>query len=142
MEDTGEGELVVEQYSQAEAREPRKVRKVPSYKLVPDLNFEDGDQGLNEYAGEKNPKTEFDRLLVVGGWLKSKRGIEAITADHVYTAYGFMATHDKSWACPRNITGLFSDSKRRKKFFDKGPDLGTWKITHIGESALGRMGTE
>jgi hypothetical protein len=63
-------------------RAPRKFRSPEVLEL--DLATE---PPFAQFAAEKNPSSHQMRYLTVAAWFKVHRGVEAITADHVYTCY-------------------------------------------------------
>ena len=63
-------------------RVPRKAKSpnVLDVDLVTEPSFE-------SYAKQKNPTSDSKRYLVVAAWFKLHRGVDEITADHVYTCF-------------------------------------------------------
>jgi hypothetical protein len=67
---------------------PRTKRKPPQMSLVKDLDLRpEGEPTLREFFAELNPDTQTQKVAVFVYYLHHKAGIEAITANHVFTCF-------------------------------------------------------
>jgi hypothetical protein len=73
--------------TQAPRRSPPRTPKVLDIDLISEPSFA-------TFADEKKPNNHSKRYLLVAAWFKQARGIDAITADHVYTCY-----RSVKWPC-------------------------------------------
>jgi hypothetical protein len=103
---------------------PKTPRKFRSPEILDvDLTTE---PSFAQFASEKNPGSHTMRFLTVAAWFKLHRGLDAVTADHVYTCYRAVKwpTDYQDFAQP------LRDLKRSKLLGLK--ERGHYVINHIG----------
>lgn len=115
---------------------PRRTppKKPPRPAKVIDLDLGNGDASFASYCIAKNPKTQVDKYVLIGAWLREHRGINEITIDHVHTVYKHM-----SWKEPDDLVQVLRDLKRRNEWFDKGKAPGSYAINGVGLSKAQNM---
>jgi hypothetical protein len=102
----------------------RRPVKYPEPKVLPDINFSEGDVPLKTFMEDKKPKSHNQKFLASAAWFKLHGHVEEVTLDHVYTAYQAM-----EWKSRKNMVQPFYAMKD-KGWITQG-DNG-WKLTHIG----------
>lgn len=139
IQDVEEADAELEDAPQATAprqRQPRKPAKVVTPIILQDVRFDDVSPTFTEFANDKNPKGDLQRYLVVGYWLKFYKQIEELTISHFYTAYKLM-----NWTVPVNVVQPMRElAATRDGRFSKGSEKGMYKINHIGENAVVKLG--
>jgi hypothetical protein len=129
-----ETEEVVDEVQETEdtPRSP-KPRKFPIPRAVPDLDLTSGEMPFETFAREKGlPEKDLKRYLLVAYWCKKYRGIEAVSADHVYTAYKIV-----SWGTDiRDFAQPFRDLQRSGRGVFKSPNF---TINQVGEAVVEKM---
>jgi flagellar biosynthesis regulator FlbT len=112
---------------------PSKNRKYPVPQVL-DLDLTSGDVPWEAFAKQKNPTETSKKFLVVAAWLKEHRGIDSITADHVYTSFKMAG-----WG-----TGLKDFGEPFRKLKAQGwvgsSKPGTFEINHVGLNVVSKMG--
>ncbi|HEV2750557.1 MAG TPA: hypothetical protein VGV12_08555 [Gemmatimonadales bacterium] len=130
-----EVELDTEEVEEIQAA-PRSVRarkKFPIPRAVSDLDLASGDMPFETFAKQKGPPTkDLQRYLLVAYWCKKYRGLEPITADHVYTCYKLMAwgTDIRDFAQPLRDLGRFGRGEFTAPNFT---------INQVGEALVEKM---
>jgi hypothetical protein len=116
----------------AAARQPGPRKAAPTPKVIQiDLTSE---PSLASFAGRSNPKSNHKRYLVIAAWLHDHRGIDAITADHVYTCY-------RSLGWPSSIRDFAQPLRELKhKQFFTSPERGKYAINHLGLAQAVKVG--
>lgn len=110
------------------AKKQRKQPKMAAPNLV-DIRFDDEKPTFAEFVEEKSPKNEMQKYLCVAFWLKTHKGINEVSIDHIYTAYRLMG-----WALPTSpVQPMRELAATRDKRFSKGAEKGHYAINHIGE---------
>lgn len=89
-----------------------------------DIDFNVPAVTLKTFMAEKKPKSHNMKFLAVAAWFKAHGDVEAITSDHVYSAYLGM-----DWRVRKNMNQpfYFLQGKNWMKHTDTG-----WTITYIG----------
>ena len=117
----------------ASAASPRtRTYRTPQ---VLDVDFKTADVPFAEFAAAKNPPDEATkRYLVVAAWFKEYGKLDAITTDHVYTAFRLV-----KW--PTNIADFDLPFRKLKSAgWVKRVDKGKYEINHLGLDEVERMG--
>jgi hypothetical protein len=112
----------------------RARRSPPRTPQILEIDFHAGDQPLSDLARllKLEEGTDLDRYNVIAWWLKHKRQIEEITADHIHTAYRHL-----DWNTPADATQPLRALKGRSYgYMRSGSKRGTFVITHIGENRV------
>lgn len=84
------------------AGKPR-VAKVPN--VLNDIDFK-ADPSLESFVSNFELKTDVDRYLVITLWFRDARGVDAVTVDHIYTAFRVLtwSTSSRDFSKPlRNL---------------------------------------
>jgi hypothetical protein len=89
-----------------------------------------------DYATEKSPKAEVEKNLVVAAWFKEHRGVDAITADHVYTCYRYM-----NWSTSAEDFGATLRACKGRKFMNSA-GTGEYAINHLGIDRVNNLGRD
>lgn len=106
----------------------RKPTKVATPSLV-DVRFDDETPKFAEFVAQKDPKNDMQRYLCAAFWLKTYKGINEVSVDHMYTAYKVMG-----WALPAiPVQPMRELAATRDKRFSKGAEKGHYAINHVGE---------
>lgn len=111
---------------------PRPRRSPPRTPQILDLDFRTGDQPLSDLSQslKLDDATDLDRYTVIAWWLKYKRQIEEITADHIHTAYRHLG-----WNTPTEAAQPLRALKGRSYgYMRSGSKRGAFVITHIGDN--------
>ncbi|WP_295537782.1 hypothetical protein [uncultured Pseudacidovorax sp.] len=117
-------------------RKPSAPRKVPNYKIMRDLAFDDVTPTLAEFVAEKRPETHLDRYLCVAYWFKHHKDTEDLTVEHFFTAYMHY-----SWSLPTNAATPIGDLRhQRRQLFIAGTAPATSTISNGGERRVMEMG--
>ncbi|MDQ6436160.1 hypothetical protein RB623_19045 [Mesorhizobium sp. LHD-90] len=114
---------------QSKSKGPRKAAPTPNV-----LNFDlTSEPSLVSYAQKANPKSDRKRYLVIAAWFKEHRGLDAITADHVYTCY-------RSLKWPTSIND-FGQALRKLKADQllTSPEKGSYAINHLGIAEVEKL---
>jgi hypothetical protein len=111
---------------------PKTARKPAATPNVVEIDLS-SDPSLASYAQKANPKSDRKRYLVILAWLKEHRGINAITADHIYTCY-------RSLKWPTAIND-FGQPLRNLKVDQlvTSPEKGSYTINHLGIAEVEKM---
>lgn len=123
---------VVEAEPAAPAR-PRAPRK-PSPTPEPVPIDMDTEPSLASFAQGKDSKSQPKKYLIAAAWLKEHRGIDAITAGHIYTCFRTMRWSvgiPDFWQPLRDL--------KAQKFFTKD-DNGNYLINHLGLDRVKKLG--
>jgi hypothetical protein len=114
----------------ARARAQRKPPKTPN---VVEMDMK-SDVSLAEFANGKDAGSHHKRYMIAATWLKEHRGIDAVTADHIYTCY-------KSMNWPANVPDFAQPLRELKsaKLFGQ-PGKGLYAINHIGVEKVKSLG--
>jgi hypothetical protein len=110
---------------------PKRARAAPIPDVI-EIDLTSGDMPFAAFCQAKSPSKEIDKALVLAGWLKQYRQVEAVSPEHIYTCYRIVG-----WSVPNDITGPFRNGKRQGKF--KSVGNGMYAITLIGENELQKM---
>lgn len=130
VEDVEDKESV--ETSPASRARPSYRKPPPTPDVVPiDMN---ADVSLATFAHGKDAKSQHKKYLISAAWLKECRGVDAVTADHIYTCFRSM-----SW--PTNILDFWQPLRdlKAKKYFGKN-DKGEYEINHIGLDYVKKLG--
>jgi len=77
-----------------------------------------------------------ERYLIAAIWLRDHLDVQAVTNDHIYTCYKYMA-----WTpFPRDFNTGFSNAKQ-KGWFQRAEERGAWTMTTVGEDYANNMGS-
>jgi hypothetical protein len=109
-------------------------RRVVTPKPLDSLDITSG-LGLEAFLKEKAPDSIQRTFLVFVYWLKEHRGVETVTASHIYTCYRML-----DLAVPKDFVSPLSDMRAKRKWLDKVDGEGEYKINLLGMNAVGRMG--
>jgi hypothetical protein len=109
-----------------------KTYRSPS---IMELDLTSGEMSLKDFCDSKNPDSESRKYLVIAAWLKQCRDISTVTPDHIHTCYRHMG-----WHTPRDAAQPLRDLKCKNQWFDKGAGIGEYKINHVGENEVMKMG--
>jgi len=102
-----------------------------SPKILDDLDLNTGDIPFEVYCKQKNPQSSNKKYLVIADWLKEKRGITAISQDHIYTCYRKM-----TWGGMKDYGQPFRDAAKQ----GYGTVVnGAFTINHIGKDVVDKM---
>ncbi|MBI4269037.1 MAG: hypothetical protein HY615_01780 [Candidatus Rokubacteria bacterium] len=117
------------------ASKPRGPRRLPTPKVLADVDLNTGDPPFEKFANEKGPKAALSRYLVVAYWFKTHRHVDAVTIHHVYTCYKRMSwgTDIKDFAQP-----LRDNARQGRGDMKKG----AFAINHVGEAVVEKMTPE
>lgn len=109
---------------------PAKPRKYPTPKVI-DVDLDTG-LSFQDFAKQKGPTEITKRYLAVAAWFKEHRGVDGITADHVYTCFKKIgwSTSIKDFVQP------FRDLSRQGWGTTK---KSTFTINHIGLDLVQKM---
>jgi len=124
-----EAEIADSSPAPARTRGPRKAAPTPK---VIEIDVK-SEVSLAAFAEKAKPKNHSQRYLVIAAWLHKHRGIEAITADHIYTCY-------RSLEWPTNIPDFAQPLRalKHKQLFTS-PETGNYAINHIGLSRVEKL---
>jgi hypothetical protein len=111
----------------------RSSRKPPPTPNIVDLDMNQ-DVSLASFAHGRDAGSQHKKYLIATAWLKEHRGINGVTADHIYTCFRSM-----DW--PTNIPDFYAPlrSLKAKKYFTTN-DNGEYEINHIGLDYVRRLG--
>ncbi len=115
------------------AARPRAQRKTPKAPNVVEMDMK-SDVSLADFAKGKDAGSHHKRYMIAATWLKEHRGIDAVTADHIYTCY-------KSMNWPTNVPDFAQPLRELKsaKLFTQ-PGKGLYAINHIGVDKVKNLG--
>ena len=84
------------------------------------------EPSLASCMAKTNPKSQHKRYLAIAAWLHDHRGIEAVTADHIFTCYRLL-----NW--PINIVDFAQPLRELKhqQYFTT-PERGKYAINQLG----------
>ena len=120
-----------------------KAKKTAVKYAVPnvlELDLSSGDMPLRTFLEQKKPEGDMKRYVAIAYWFKHYGGLNEITMHHAYNAYRHMGT---GWNVPKDVSGPFRNMKQKKfGWVNSGSVPGTFIITHIGETAVDKMGGE
>lgn len=119
----------------AAPRVPAKPRTYRTPKVLElDLN---SDPSWPDFAAEKKPASVADKYLAVAAWFKKHRGVDEISADHVYTCF----IHPKvKWSTSiDDFDGMLRYHKKRNRL-TRAKGKGMYAINHIGLDEVEMMG--
>jgi hypothetical protein len=111
-------------------RGPRKPSPTPDPVPI-DM---DSDMSLAAFARGKDTKSQDKKYLVAAAWLKDHRGIDAVSAGHIYTCFRTMG-----WSV--GIPDFWQPLRRlkAKKFLTQN-DRGEYVIHHLGLDYVKKLG--
>jgi len=114
----------------AKPRGPRKPPRTPNVVQI-DMN---ADVSLSSFAKDKDASSQAKKYLIAAAWLKEHRGVDAVTADHIYTCFRSM-----SW--PTNIPDFWQPLRdlKKNKYFSKN-DQDEYEINHLGLDFVNKLG--
>src|SRR5256885_11067487 len=108
-----------------------RAPRPPKSRTVIDLNLTAAERPLKTFLEEKSVnENDSQRYLTIAYWYQQYMAIEAVTMDHIHTAYRFM-----SWNTPKDAGAALRNLKRQG-LFHKGEEKGAYKINHVGENAV------
>ena len=105
-------------------------RKLPSAKLLPEIDIARGDPNLRSFVEAKQPRTDLERYMVSAAWLRKEYGLAGISIDHIHTCFMGMG-----WKPPQDLGAPFR--KMKNKYFNKNGN--EWELHSIAESLVGRL---
>jgi hypothetical protein len=112
--------------------QPRRTTQPRPPQVLPDLKVSVDE--LKQYCEAKQVgNKDSKRYLVIAAFLKEKMGVEAVTADHIYTCYRLLG-----WNTPADA-GAPLRALKSKGNFQKGDDPGAYILNHVGENAVRDM---
>ncbi|WP_271546571.1 hypothetical protein [Bradyrhizobium sp. CCBAU 45321] len=114
----------------AKPRAPRKAPKAPD---VVDIDM-NSDVSLATFAAGKDAGSQHKKYMIAAAWLKEHRGIDAVSAGHIYTCFRSM-----EWSA--NIPDFWQPLRdlKAKKYFAKN-DAGDYEINHLGLDFVKKLG--
>jgi hypothetical protein len=111
---------------------PSRPRKYRSPKVLSDVDLSTAPS-WTEFVASHNPSSILDKYLMVAAWFKEHRGINAITADHVYTCF-----RTANWSV--GIEDFGQPLRRLRADQLMGGDAkGGFVINHIGLNDVNKM---
>jgi hypothetical protein len=126
-----EAKVIEPEAAARRSRGPRKAGKPPK---VVNIDMK-SDPSLATFAQGKDAGSHHKRFMIAAAWLKEHRGIDAVSADLIYTCYKSMewSTNVPDFAQPlRDL--------KAKHLFDQ-PAKGMYAINHIALDRVKRLGT-
>ncbi|BCA56899.1 hypothetical protein W02_40390 [Nitrospira sp. KM1] len=135
VDDNAEVEVNANDGESAIAPKGRVPRRLPTPKVLSDVDLNSGDVPFEEFSKEKGPKAALGRYLVVAYWFKTYRQVDAVNSNHVYTCYKKMGwgTDIKDFAQPLRDNARQGRGEMKK---------GAFVINHIGEDIVEKMTPE
>jgi hypothetical protein len=114
----------------AKPKAPRKSPKAPDVVVI-DMNSE---VSLATFAAGKDAGSQHKKYMIAAAWLKEHRGIDAVSAGHIYTCFRSM-----EWSA--NIPDFWQPLRdlKAKKYFAKN-DAGDYEINHLGLDFVKKLG--
>jgi hypothetical protein len=112
-------------------RNPRRPAPTPNVVQI-DMN---ADPSFASFASGKDSSSQHKKFLITTAWLKDHRGIDAVTADHIYTCFRSIGW---SVGIP-DFAQPLRDLKRRK-FFNRNSN-GEYEINHLGLDFVKKLGS-
>lgn len=130
-----EAENAAEEEVDASKPKPQRSssdRKPPSAPEVIDIDLK-SDPPLRDFAQKATVKSDSGRFLLIAAYLKEHRGIEAVTASHIYTGFRHLgwSTAIKDFGQP------LRDLKGQQLF--TSPSKGHYSINHLGLDRVEKM---
>ena len=112
---------------------PKAPRKAPKSPNVVDIDM-NADVSLAAFAAGKDAGSQHKKYMIAAAWLKEHRGIDAVSADHIYTCFRSM-----EWSA--NIPDFWQPLRdlKAKKYFAKN-DAGDYEINHLGLDFAKKLG--
>jgi hypothetical protein len=111
--------------------QPRGKRKLPALSVVKDLDLHpDGQQSFRDLYAEKEPKTQFDQIVVAVYYLHRILERNGITPNHVYTCF-----KDVNAKVPNDLPQIIRNCAAKNGWLDI-TDSNNIKITQPGENAV------
>jgi hypothetical protein len=107
-------------------------RKPPSAPEVIDIDLKSAPS-LKDFAQKATVKSDVGKFLLIAAYLKEHRGIEAVTASHIYTGFRHLgwSTAIKDFGQP------LRDLKGQQLF--TSPSKGHYAINHLGLDRVEKM---
>nr|WP_216293170.1 hypothetical protein [Delftia acidovorans]MCA1066684.1 hypothetical protein [Delftia acidovorans] len=128
LDEVGYEEETVIVSAPAVPKKPRKPARVVTPNLV-NIRFDDEIPKFADFVAQKDPKNDMQKYLCAAFWLKTYKGINEFSVDHMYTAYKVMG-----WALPAiPVQPMRELAATRDKRFSKGVEKGHYVINHVGE---------
>jgi hypothetical protein len=111
-----------------DAPKPKAAKrgKSKTVKVLNDVDLESGDVPLTTFYEQKQPSGTSKLYLMIAAWFKEHRGLDEITAEHIYTCYRWLKMNP-----PKDITQPLRDMKTQG-WFDSGTTRGSYAINQIG----------
>jgi hypothetical protein len=131
-------EAAPETAAPAAPRKPTEKRKVPNFKVLKDIKFDDVTPTLKDFIAGKNgaDETGLNKYLLIAYWFKHHKGAEDLTPEHFLTAYRVL-----DWTTPGNPAMPLADLRhQRRQWMSEGSTKGTSSINNVGESIVEKMG--
>jgi hypothetical protein len=113
----------------------RTAPKAPRF--LSDLDLTKAGVQLADFAQERSPDGDMDKYAVIAVWFKQQLGVDEITIDHIFTAYGALGWQAQ---LPDDPSQTFRNLKSNKNWVDTGSKRGAYKVNWNGESAVNKMG--
>lgn len=147
IEALADGEYVITQTGLDEAfkivsREGQPAPKRKKATKAKAANYQTLDLGLGEKEMDNfralwrfiSPESTVDKSLVIAGWLKKEKGINAFSANHLYTMLR-IAGESVSF----NLLAALKNAKNRHSYFDAGDEPNTFSLNYIGEDRFNEL---
>lgn len=130
VENVGEDDDIEAPPAPAKARGARKPPPTPNIVDI-DMN---ADVSLASFAEGKDAKSQHKKYLIAAAWLKEHRGVDGVTADHIYTCF-------RSMGWPTSIPDFWQPLRdlKRRKYFSKN-EKNEYEINHIGLDQVNKLG--
>jgi hypothetical protein len=92
------------------------------------------DVSLASFALGKDAGSQHKKYMIAAAWLKEHRGIDAVSAGHIYTCFRSM-----EWSA--NIPDFWQPLRdlKAKKYFAKN-GAGDYEINHLGLDYVKKLG--
>jgi hypothetical protein len=87
-----------------------------------------GVQSFADFVAVKNPQSTYEENLVTVYWMSRVAGLEAVTADQVYTCY-----KDRGWRVPADLRNHLQMTASSKAWLDTS-NMDSIKVTIGGEN--------
>lgn len=115
------------------ATKSKGTRKPPPTPDIVDIDM-NADISLAAFAQGKDAKSQHKRYLISAAWLKEHRGIDAVSAGHIYTCF-------RSMGWPTNILDFWQPLRdlKSKRYFTRN-DNNEYEINHIGLAYVQKLG--
>lgn len=130
---TPDGEAEAHAILNREAEEksrPSSAKKYEKYTYsTVELNLTSRDGvDFQSFWSSHHHTSHLDQAVLIGYWLKERKGIFEISADHLFTLLRTVGENTSF-----DIKSVLPNARRKRNFFTYGSQKGFYAITHIGE---------